>query len=931
MVIFVIIVLSLIATYLLVTSGVFGSLKLVDDTSLSGDYVYTSEMLPGMMGSPPSDTIDVYDARKPVNIPLEGAINTLIDTFKSTANTVYLDFSQNKNSVKYKEYVFSDYKLNLLKNSGLLSEDQLNKYFNVRNTIVKDINNVFTFYLDKIKYSSDRSYFTIRREILNETGTALLLSNNDIDNITNFVLSNTDVPGSIVLLIKYKLSEVAQELLDQIIMYSGYNYNTVLETLEIVLIREPSQGVSILGIVNSPHQVTINGVATRAQGFWTQVYYSFRLNNIDNFLIALIRLSFMTEQIYKAVLSSIVSFLQNPRITEAINSLIIMCKKSANRLISTFPYNFTHALIIDAIEDNHQLLVSDSHINLEQVDVETAGLSNIEKYYNVEQNFPVVVQPINVTDLSNAVEFDYASPTYPILSKDYMVNNYLSFPNISHRGFYFNRLNTVADTNGYIMITNEAPLNNLIIGGLAIYAILQDGFINTDYVSIQETVDDSNIIYNGALITVEAGKYVAPSFTNVDTSVTSTWLTGNPITIAPGNSIRIRATPQTNALSKYLRVFAVMITFITKPISNFLRIATIADRNSTSDPVKFNYFRYKNIPSVFPSLLCTFDSTYTALTTAARADTYTIMKKHLTAPFSYFIVSSDSSGKLIATANIVSKATVPDYITAAGGTYTDDTMTKAVASPGLIVDARFNPSDINSRKSYRIMLVNTSESESITINKVIMFGDISDDPTTFKNNLTFKDIIADSNVLLRNSTVTAYTLDNNGAYIQTDQTSFIVDEINNEIPISSVYRLDPTREINIEAVVSSNIPLTNRYVCLRAMYVSVSGAGKNKLAIAVADLENRKWGYVTDVVTATNNGNVLVFFNTIAADSLEYRSSSFDYTTLGITKLGFSVLPKYKSNLYSLPPYMESKFQNDYYDSYYNPISELVQYPSQWQ
>ena len=238
----VVILLILIASYLLYTSG---ALKKIDfkkifskkDTEEDINAYELDEILPGMLGSDPSDEIDVYDSKKPVILPMDGAINVLLDSFKNNANQVYMDFKNNLNSQSYKSYIFDDYKIELLRRSGFLDEKQNISYNTIRNTIVKDINNIFTYYLDKIKYNEDKNYFTLRREILSKDGFSLNLDEREINSVTNYVLSNTKIPGNILLLLKYKINQVAQNLIDQVVMLSGFNYTTVLETLEQVLVR----------------------------------------------------------------------------------------------------------------------------------------------------------------------------------------------------------------------------------------------------------------------------------------------------------------------------------------------------------------------------------------------------------------------------------------------------------------------------------------------------------------------------------------------------------------------------------------------------------------------------------------------------------------------------------------------------------------------
>lgn len=923
MVFIIIIVLSLIATYLLITSGVIKDLKWFKKNEDEVDEVYEiEELLPGMLGSAPSDDIDVYDARKPITIPMEGAINTLIESFKDNANTVYKDFKENRNSAKYKEYIFDDYKLELLRRNDTLSEEQLNKYFTIRNTVVKDINDLFTYYLDKVKYSEDRSYFTLRREILNSTGTGLILSEQNLDAIANYVLSNTKIPGAIILLIKYKVSAPAQELLDQIVMLAGYNYTTVLETLEQVLIREPLPGLSILGVVNSSSSITSSGVTTVRQGFWTQVFYIFKSNNIDNFLIALIRLSFMTEQVYRAILATVVSNLRKPKLTEAMNVMVKMCRESPSRLIKTFPYNFTHALIVDAINENRFMLRANKSINIEQVDRENEGISNIEFYSNLESNFPVIVQNIAVGVSNENREFNYENPFYPILSDDYMVNNYLSFPNIRHRGVLLDRTSAVtAGNSGYIMITNIASVD-LTIGGIIIYATLQNGFITDDYRDISLTVADTNIVNNQAVITIESGRYTAPaSWTDANIEPTTNWLSGSNITIPAAKSIRIMATKQTPVTGggiRYVRIFAVLIPFVTKPISDFLKVSIVHDKNETN---RFNHYQFINIPKDMPNVLITFDSVYSIANPAnAVADTFKIFNDNLTTGTHTRSSVTTVSGNILTLSTTTGQAAASLFTVSSGVASITSGLT-LTSVRGLITDSRlFHASDPNKGKSaYRIRIKNTNTNPSpIIIKKIIVFGNTSSDPLTFGTDIPLAGYIADENILFRDTQITAFTMNTAETAIETTGlTNIIVDFNNQSIPIDNSFTLDSGKSLFIEPTTALTTFSSSRYVCMRAMYIEFSGSNLTNLTFSIIKLNqdgNNK------IATNASNANLwgdsalFMVFNTIDGASA--------YSP-------FSILPNYKQDNFStLPNYMESKFQSDYYDQYYNPVSELVQYPS---
>jgi hypothetical protein len=903
---FIVIVLLILATYFLIKSDVFKNW--INPTS---DVDAISTMLePGSLGSMPDDSIDVYDSKKIINIPMEGAINTLIESFKSNSNKVYVDFKNNKNSNKYKQYIFDDYKLEILRKNEALTEEQLNKYFTIRNTIVKDINDLFTYHLDKIKYNVDKSYFMFRREILNSDGTKLLLTTSMADRISNYTISNTTIPSKIILLLKYKLNNNAQELLEQIIMQAGYNYTNVLETLEQLLIREPIPGITLLGIVNNESTYNVDGKPVISQGFWTLVYYAFKSNNINNYLIELLKLSFMKESTYRNIITVIISNMQNNKITDALNSIINMCKNSEFNIIKSFPYNFTHSLIYEAINDNRIMLRSKRVIDISQIDKSTDSISNIENYINIERNFPVSIQEIKIKVGNGTTEFDYTNPIYPILSDAYMTNNYLSFPNIKHRGVYFDRTNAIPSNNsGYIMITNTSKLSDLNISTIIIYGQLLDGFINDDYRSIDNNVSDKYILHNNAFITLETGTYdtsqITPAFINVEsTTITTNWLTGLPIRIAPGTSVRIRATKQTSIISsRYLRIYSIFIPFLDKPLSDFLKISIIPD--ISQGDIKYNHYTFKNIPKPMPNILVTLDSTYNVTTSPiVFTDTFKVFQDNIAEDFNVVHFSGATGASL--TGSVYT-------------TYNKDNIFGSINpfTTGLITDTRlYNTVNPNSnRASYRIRFKNLStDNVPILIKKMIIFGttsSTSDSIIVPPQSMSLNSIITDENILYKNSIITAFTMNQQETEIlESGVTNFIVDTIYQSINKDDSYLLTGGKSIYVEPIVSDTISLINRFVCVRAIYIEVEGTILSNLSISVIKL-NVTGGntIVTYMGTSTFNKGAALLLFTPFSGGLTYPSRS-----------SFTILPKYTYDNFYNPSY--------YNDEYYDPISEITQYPS---
>lgn len=937
MVFIIIIVLALIATYLLVSSGVFKKFKWLDsnENEDEDEEPYNiDELESGMMGSFPSDNIDVYDAKKSINIPMEGAINTLIESFKNNANQVYIDFKDNRNSKNYKAYIFDDYKLEILRKNDSLTDDQLNKYFTIRNTVVKDINNIFNYYLDKIKYNENKSYFTLRREILNDKGTKLIINESAMDDITNYILSNTKIPGDIVLLLKYKVSEPAQELIDQVVMLSGYNYPIVLETLEQLMVdREPLPGISLLGVVNSGSATVSNDVTTLTQGFWTRVYYTLKSNNINRYLILYIKLSYMTEQIYRSILSTFVANMQNPKLTEAMNKLTQLCKISKSRIIKTFPYNFAHALIIDAISDNRLMIRNNKSINIDHIDKINSNITNIENYSNIEVNFPVAIQYVKINSQNDMKTISLKDPIYPILSDNYMVNNYLSFPNIKHQGLYFDRDTSLVDSkSGCILIINTSN-KDLIIGSFIIYAALQGGTIADDYIDLTDTVLDSNIIKNTAFISIEYGTYnsaIASTEsnrftidTNKSTAVQTSWLNNESITIPGGKAIRIRASKQITMVNvRYLRIFAILIPFITKPISDFLTINILHDKNN--DDNRYNTILITNIPTDMPNLLIPFDSQYNiSSSVASSSDTFTIIKKYLPSSGSHsrVLLNSTTNDSLVGTKSPTASnnTVISNYISTP---ITFQSIQPNTISGMLTDTSKIITDDPNrGRESYRIRIKNIG-TNAVTIKGILMYGDISSSPT-ISASASYANIFGDDNVLPKNNIINVFTMTSDEKTIVRNINNIVIDYVTPEINSNNYYTLNKDSSIFIEPNVSVSYRSSSKYVNVKAMYLEYDSISNINLSMSIIKLSLDNGNKIANLNFDTDEdrslfwsaGSVLALFNN------PLQNANYVYST-------FSILPKYKTeNFETLPKYMESKFDNDYYDHYYNPVSELTQYP----
>lgn len=144
MIFIVIVIISLIISYLVITSGVLHYLSTPNDFKEISNTLFDGEdeIEPGMFGSEPSDKIDSYDSKKIINIPLSTNINLLLDSYQHHANIVFSDFENNENSKSWKHYKYDEYKIGFLNRNKALTQKQLNDYYKITNTVIKRLRNL---------------------------------------------------------------------------------------------------------------------------------------------------------------------------------------------------------------------------------------------------------------------------------------------------------------------------------------------------------------------------------------------------------------------------------------------------------------------------------------------------------------------------------------------------------------------------------------------------------------------------------------------------------------------------------------------------------------------------------------------------------------------------------------------------------------------
>jgi hypothetical protein len=362
------------------------------------------KFLPGSLGSPPSDYINSYDSNTPIIIPTDP--ESLILEFINHGNSVFEDFKNNINSEHYKHYVFADYKLNFMKNNNMLTTDQITKYNTNRLSITKGIENIFNYYLDIIKYNSSKSYKILKRRIVNNIGTNLLVNMEDIDDITARVINVTNIPEIVLQILYNKSSAESKKLLEQVLSMSGDNYFKTMTVLYIVLLTPPSETFTILGRTNATTIEVENGVNVNKLGIWTRLYDNLHSDKITSILIDIIRVSLMTEKVYYAIIKTFIKLTRDPVIEKTIMQIVQHCHNSLYNIISMFKYQFTYILILDAIAENEAIIQRYGIINVQNLKYPENELSaryslmpdymRSDKFNNLYENYTSPVSELTM-------------------------------------------------------------------------------------------------------------------------------------------------------------------------------------------------------------------------------------------------------------------------------------------------------------------------------------------------------------------------------------------------------------------------------------------------------------------------------------------------------------------------------------------------------
>lgn len=848
MIFIVIVILSLITSYLIFTSGIFTPTNVSNNDIPFLDNAEEPEHLrPGMYGSPPSDQINVYDSKRPIELPLSTNIDSdLISNLQTAANYVYRDFSNNRNSIYYKFYLFYLYKLQFLESQNALTEKQVGDYHRILNTIGIDIDNKFNYFLDLIKLHQDKSYFNLKRSILNNQGNQLIFGITELEQIVNYILLGTNIPGELVILLKYKLGADAQELLDDLITVTGYNYYTVLEILEVVLREPPSIGMVIAGISNN-NMVTANNVVQR--GFWTRLYHEFMSNNIDDNLLILLKKSYMNETICRSILATVISSMKNVRISNAINDLIKLCKLSPFKLVYSFPYHFTLELIKDAISDNTATIMRYGRIDVTNIDHEYnigSPIQNIDRYKNIYINFPTALQVLNVEN-TRTIDINMGNKAYSILANEYIINNYISFPNISISGMYLD-INSTSNS-GSIIIYNNHTSSPITISSISVYGIVQRDRVLSNKIPTELAFMDQRIILDSDILQFNIGKNSSDASTGLITwnsntpqvyDVTSRWKNGQRITIGSNEGIQIKAKTVSSTFYRFVQIYGVFISLESQPSGDYLQMIVQKELETS---VVSNIYNIKNIPTgrndKISSFIFAIDIPLPANlpTLATRTDTYYIFNSILpeTEYINYVKIDPTST---------VTNGIPNTLIKGAINTFTNikNNTTTLKNETGLISD-RINETvngsvdNFNNRNVYRIGI--TSKDKPAYIKRILFFGDTYPYINQPKSGNTPNLYLSDDSVL-DSSVMRAFTM-SNAITIDSEKSSIITRAVNTP---SNGLTIDSNTTVYFQPITSPNeygqnisINQNEKYVNTRAMFIQFATAiTANQIKVEIINL-----------------------------------------------------------------------------------------------
>ncbi len=877
------VVLIIIFLYLLISNYVYVD---DDDNNIKYKQIDKYEVLPGMVGSPPSNKVSSYDNTGIIN--LSENTDKLLESYKNNANIVYTDFVNKKNSTSYKSFIYDNYRIQLLNQNGLLTEDQLKTYLLITNTTSKQIHDLFKYHLNYIKHNIDNSYELLQSELFDSVNNKLKITEREINQIINYVLSYTIIPTRLILLLKTKLPTDDKIFIETILRHTDYDFSKALDIIEYVLIKEPQNGEIILDIPNNP---IIQSNNTIYPGFWSIIYLIFKNNNINYNLFLNIKMSYLNEQISKLIIGTIISRINTDVFIIAIDNILNRCNESSFDVIKYFPFSYTLTFIVNAIND----------IKLSLLD------SSYNRYKILEVNSPITVQNIKLSTIDSITTYDFNIPSYNTISKDFITESKVLFPPIKHRGVYLDRSNGIKLINkGSIIIKN---INNSTISleNIIIYCYYQYNVIRNDFISIENSLLNNNVLSNKNDINIEIGNYSNKQFIkDTDDLSINNWISNNIIIIPPNKSLRISIINNDIIGPRYLQIMSLFLPFTSYIIPSSLEITVLQDKLQDTDIFIENKYVLSNISRNMKNLMFVLDSEYNIINNPTLVkDTLSIINNNIRQKYGKIVITGSNNGILTIDSNktienglkndIIINSDPPEFIPNERNSIFGLTTDTILASQ--------NPNKFKS--SYRIKLTNTSDilGETIIIRKIIIFGNTSP-INNFIESTNLYDILSDDNILLGDSIINLFTMNNNDTIItgKIDK-SIIVDTKNKIVQSSKYYSIDPGKSLFIEPILSSETPLSRRYVNIKAIYIDYYGLNKSSIKLSITNI---KYDGTTTTSSLSNtlsdiwknNEAVLIMFNPITPSIVSQ----------------FSVQPK----------------SNKTYEEYYNPASELTQMPQRF-
>lgn len=605
------------------------SKPLDNDSLFNDDFDISSNVEYGSFGSRPSNKIESFDSFHKIELPELTDINSFLDEFKDLATGVFADWEVNRNSTNYKNYIYHDYKIQLLIEDNLLSPSQLTTYYSIMNRQVYSIEKLFKKYLDQIKLDESRAYYYLYNSFVNEDSTGLLIDIHDFNSIVAFASKKSDIYKRVLSIIKQKVSFDTNNMIDRLITVAGTDNYRIVKALKEIMHTEPQQAITFLGITNEKVVNNIDG--TVKLGFWSELYRKMKRDHIDHRLIDLIEYGLYTERFRFMILYYLESIIQRSIYGQAVDALYYLCKNSKFFIIRDYPYYVIYNLVLDVMSDivtavSQGTLVKYNSTMFDNMLDESITQSNVEKHTALINKLPMYVVEIKQETYDNVKNINIAiDPGVQVIKENSIIAGYVDIPTKPISGVTFKK----GDTNRMeaLYIANNNTQLDIEIDHIYIYAkkydtlpddIATDVALSNDFLlkydpsnSKDNDLSSKNIIdLHVMTINKSAANHNESTYTATNNKFNDSWRENKKISLPAGQAISITPSSTNIEDGTYVRVYGIMIAYNRLSFNNLV-VSTIngtpnkhiktsfqIDSNTQDDEMK-----YKN-------LLLTFYTTY---------------------------------------------------------------------------------------------------------------------------------------------------------------------------------------------------------------------------------------------------------------------------------------------------------------------------------